>query len=122
MCHTCQARRRGALCLSPWEYVAQVAEWVRAFQNDEVAAVFPYALARETAMLQDLKQEVKTSILQYLFNRHTGEKVSKDRKHELLKTLTEWHKAIGEKTGVSAVGEIARWLIIARFLASGGAE
>jgi CRISPR-associated protein Cmr2 len=118
------ARRGGEAlsALSPWEYVAQVAEWVRAFQNDEVAAVFPYALARETAMLQDLKQEVKTSILQYLFNRHTGEKVSKDRKHELLKTLTEWHKAIGEKTGVSAVGEIARWLIIARFLASGGAE
>ncbi|BAJ64879.1 type III-B CRISPR-associated protein Cas10/Cmr2 [Anaerolinea thermophila] len=124
VCVTLAKRGGEALsALSPWEHVAQVAEWVRAFQNDEVAAVFPYLLARETAMLQGLQQEkVKTSILQYLFNRHTGEKVSKDRKHELLKTLTEWHKAIEEKTGVSAMGEIARWLIIARFLASGGAE
>ncbi|GAP08582.1 CRISPR-associated protein, Cmr2 family [Anaerolinea thermolimosa] len=123
VCVTLAKRGGEALsALSPWEHVAQVAEWVQAFQNDEVAAVFPYLLARETAMLQDLKQEVKTSILQYLFNRHTGEKVSKDRKDALLGTLTEWHKAIKEKTGVSAMGEIARWLIIARFLASGGAE
>lgn len=117
--------RRGGEALtahSPWENIRNVSKWVRAFQNDDVSAVFPYALARETETLQGLKSEAITSVVRYLFSRHTGEKVSEDRKRELLKTLTEWHKAIEEKIGASAMGEIARWLIIARFLASGGAE
>ncbi|HCE17408.1 MAG TPA: type III-B CRISPR-associated protein Cas10/Cmr2 [Anaerolinea thermolimosa] len=123
VCVTLAKRGGEALsALSPWEHVKKFEVWVRAFQNEEVAAVFPYALAREAAALQGLEQEAMASLVRYLFSRHTGEKVSKDRKHELLKTLTEWHKAIEEKTGVSAMGEIARWLIIARFLASGGAE
>ncbi len=117
--------RRGGEALtahSPWESVRNVSEWVRAFQNDEVAAVFPYLLVRETAMLQGLKPEAITSVVRYLFSRHTGEKVSKERQDKLLSTLVEWHKAIEEKDVKPAIGEVARWLIIARFLASGGEE
>lgn len=128
VCVTLAKRGGEALsALSPWEHVAQVAKWVQAFQNDEVAAVFPYTLAREAAMLQGVETEAMLSIMRYLFSRHTGEKVSKERKEKLMTMLTKWHDAIKEKvntdqTGTTAIGAVARWLIIARFLASGGAE
>lgn len=122
--------RRGGEALtahSPWESVCNVSEWVRAFQNDEVAAVFPYTLAREAAMLQGVQPEAMLSIMRYLFSRHVGEKVSKERKEALITMLTKWHDTIKEKvntdeTGTTAIGAVARWLIIARFLASGGTE
>jgi CRISPR-associated protein Cmr2 len=118
------ARRGGEAlsALSPWGGVEKYSAWLEVFQNDEVAGVFPYALAREAETLQALQPEAMVSMVGYLFNRHSGEKVSKERREMLLEGLLAWYKAIEEKTGKPALGEIARWLIITRFLASGGAE
>lgn len=123
VCLTLAKRGGEALsALSPWESATNVREWVHAFQHDEVAAVFPYVLAREAVTFQKLNIEAAESMLKYLFSRHTGEKVPETRKENLLNFLKNWRKAIEEKTGKPAIDEVARWLIIARFLASGGAE
>ncbi len=123
VCVTLAKRGGEALsALSPWVGVKHFGEWVAAFQNGDVAAVFPYVLAREAELLQSLPDEAMTDMVRYLFNRHTAEKTSKERKETLLGSMVTWYKHIQGKTGKPALGEIARWLIIARFLASGGAE
>lgn len=123
VCLTLAKRGGEALsALSPWEAVTNFEAWVKAFQNQEVAAVFPYTLAREAETLQALNARAMTSMVRYWLGRHSSEKVSKERKEELLETLTTWVEAIEAKTGKPALEETIRWLIMARFLASGGAE
>ena len=123
VCVTLAKRGGEALsALSPWGEVEKYRAWVKAFQNNEVAGVFPYALAREAGTLQALPPEAMKSMVRYLLDRHSGEKLSKERRENLLEDLLAWCTAIEEKTGKPALEEIARWLIIARFLASGGAE
>lgn len=123
VCMTLAKRGGEALsALSPWGEVKKYRAWVKAFQNNEVAGVSPYALAREAGTLQALPPEAMKSMVRYLLDRHSGEKLSKERRENLLEDLLAWYTAIEEKTGKPALEEIARWLIIARFLASGGAE
>ncbi len=118
--------KRGGEALSArsaWEDVANFDQWVEAFRQKNLAGVFPYALAREAVTLEALPSEATRSLVRYLVQRHTGERVAKATCEQWADLLVTWAENIRKRTNdKSGLTEVAYWLIAARFLASGGAE
>lgn len=118
--------KRGGEALSArsaWEDVANFDQWVEAFRQKDLAGVFPYALAREAATLEALPSEATRSLVRYLIQRHTGERVAKATCEQWADALITWADNIRKRTNdKSGLTEVAHWLIAARFIASGGAE
>jgi CRISPR-associated protein Cmr2 len=109
--------------------VALVEQLVKLLRDKSLSMKFAHAFADEARSLERLPVEGRAAELRRLAKRHRGESekygAAKDGIGDLCKRLAKWADAPrGEESERALLGleEIGRWVLLARFIASGGRD
>jgi CRISPR-associated protein Cmr2 len=92
---------------------------------DVLSMKFPYSVASEARALTALPREAREAELKRLTRRHKGDGFDEGAASELAAELAEWSDAPRGAQGEEAslgLEEVAGWLLLARFIASGGRD
>lgn len=89
--------------------------------GQKISSRLPYVFAREAPTLVALPDDGQKAGLKFILNRQAN---LGDETDEIMKKLHLWAEQINtrQKTTSAGLSEVASWLILARFLASGGGE
>lgn len=94
------------------------------FKDDAFSSRLPYAMRIELPAISgaDMPEEARISALKYLVRRHSSDKLSPEEHAQWVKDLHDWSNALRFEPNQSSLDEMTNWLILARFLSSGGEE
>ncbi|WP_322799123.1 type III-B CRISPR-associated protein Cas10/Cmr2 [Thermoflexus sp.] len=97
------------------------------FAKDRLSSRFAYELADRATVATDLPKDARRSLLRQLIGRHKGRDLSDQEEEALVQQLAGWAEELdlqlsrGEGEPMrSGLLEVARWVLLARFIASGG--
>ncbi|MCS7252017.1 MAG: type III-B CRISPR-associated protein Cas10/Cmr2 [Thermoflexus sp.] len=97
------------------------------FAKDRLSSRFAYELADRATVATDLPTDARRSLLRQLIGRHGGRGLTDREEESLAQQLTGWAEELdlqlsrGEGEPMrSGLLEVARWVLLARFIASGG--
>ena len=98
---------------------------VRHFQAGELSSRFAYDLAEQALSVAGLEAEAEDAVIKRAVRRHKTEAMTGAAGDELTGLLSSWTRALevraagGESAGLA---ELGRWLVLARFVGTGGDE
>lgn len=105
--------------------IAERAASMLAEDSNVLSMKFPYSVATEARALETLPRVAREAELNRLARRHKGRNFAEKAAGELAGELAEWSdSASGPAEEGRALGlvEVARWLLLARFIAAGGRD
>lgn len=137
-----RVRERNAVCVyvlkrsggevhmgSKWDDLGERFDcFVDRFQKKELSSKFAYELLDEARIVTGLEDRgSRSAALRRLLKRHKTRLLSAEGESILLDEMRQWADALDETTpfendAPQGFAELGRWLVLARFVAQGGAE